>query len=337
MSRQFSRREFLKLAAVGLLAGCSRLSGSADTSAVATRRAEVVRFHPVAPSRVIHTHHAGVWRGEMLSPDGLRQMLDGSLTALTGLTDAADAWRTLFSPHERVAIKVNTIDGSRSWTHVELVTAVATCLQEEAGLPAEQIVIFDRLTDELESAGFTINRDGRGARCYGTGFDYTKGWELVGSPVRLSNILLECDALINMPILKQHGMSGISFAMKNHYGTFDRPERYHETISQAIAELNALAPIKERTRLIISDMLSIVGADSGEWWSAVTGDSILMSFDPVAHDTVGLQVYEDALTSEGPDPETASRLAAPWLERAAALGVGTNDPDHIDLVEVRLA
>jgi hypothetical protein len=124
--------------------------------------------------------------------------------------------------------------------------------------------------------------------------------------------------------------------MKDHFGTVDRPERYHQTISGTIAELNALAPIKERTRLIIGDMLSIVGAGSGEWSSAVAGDSILMSFSPVSHDTVGLQVYEDALTPEGPDPETASRLAAPWLEHAVALGVGTDDLDHIDLVEVHL-
>jgi uncharacterized protein (DUF362 family) len=336
MNKRMTRRQFLGLAAAGLLAGCSPISRAADTSAVATRRAEVVRFHPVAPSKVIHARHAGVWSGEVLSPDALQQMLDASLTALTGLTDAAEAWRTLFAPHERVAIKVNVIGGSDFWTHAPLVTAVTDRLQE-AGVPAKQIVIFDRLTDELEGAGFTVNRDDRGVRCYGTGFDYTKGWDLIGSPVRLSNILLECDALINMPILKEHGTSGISFAMKNHYGTFDRPERYHENISEAIAELNVLPPIKERTRLIIGDMLSIVGAVSGSWSSAVPGDSILMSFDPVAHDTVGLQVFTETATAEGGNPDLATRLATPWLENGAEMGLGTNDLDSINWMEVNLA
>ena len=32
----------------------------------------------------------------------------------------------------------------------------------------------------------------------------------------------------------------------------------------------------------------------------------------------------------------ADRLANPWLENGAVLGLGTNDPDNMDLVEVSL-
>jgi hypothetical protein len=38
----------------------------------------------------------------------------------------------------------------------------------------------------------------------------------------------------------------------------------------------------------------------------------------------------------GRNPEAITHLAAPWLASGAELGLGTNDPAHIDLVEVTL-
>ena len=327
--RVISRRAFLKLAAMaGLLAGCRPIRQLAATPT----KPPVTRIRPDAPGKVVRARHAGVWDGDTLVPEAIRQMLDAAIRSLTGLDDANAAWAALFDPGERIAIKVNTIRESDFWTHVPLVMAVTECLQE-AGVPADQIVIFDRLTRELENAGFPVNQDGPGVRCYGTEGDYTPGWTLLDTEVRLSDILLNCDALINMPILKRHGISGLTFAMKNHYGTIDRPGRFHSNAEHAIPELNALPPIKERTRLIIGDALTVC---TRFWRSAVTGDSILMSFDPVAHDTVGLLVFGEALASEGFSPGGETALAARWLENGARLGLGTNDPDSIKLVEVRL-
>lgn len=353
------RRKFIKMAAVaGLLAGCrpTRQPEAVPTSAptatamptntppatptgaptatptVTARRSDVIKMYPDAPSKVVHTHHAGVWDGEDLAPEAIRQMLDGSITELTGLNDATKAWAALFDPGERVAIKVNTIRTSDYWTHAPLVMAVTERLQA-VGIPAEQIIIFDRVTRELENAGYSVNPDGPGVRCYGTMEDYTEGWTIMDTSVRLSDILLNCDALINVPLLKQHSLSGISFAMKNHYGTFDRPSRFHSLIERAIPELNDLQPIRDRTRLIIGDALMIVKPG---WAWAVTGDSIFMSFDPVAHDMVGLQLYDKVIVSEGGNPVAATNRATLWLENAAKLGLGANDPDHMELVEVTL-
>jgi uncharacterized Fe-S center protein len=152
--------------------------------------------------------------------------------------------------------------------------------------------------------------------------------------VGLSNILLNCDALINVPILKQHAWSGISFAMKNHYGTFTKPSSFHgERIVRGIAELNALPPIKERTRLIVGDTLAIVKAG---WRDAVRGSSILMSFDPVAHDTVGLYLYNQMLAAEGGDPAGATEQANAWLTASAELGLGVNNLDNIEWMDVQI-
>ena len=360
--RGICRRDFLKLAAAaGLLAGCrphqqptptpvlSEAEGpttvptttptSAPTATPLPPRPEIIQFYPDVPSKVVRARHGGVWDGEELVVEAIRQMLDGSITELTGLDDAREAWASLFAPGERIAIKVNAFRNSLIWTHVPLVVAVTECLQE-VGVPVEQIVIFDYYTSELEEAGYPVNEDGFGVRCYGTDDNYTAGWQLVGSDIRLSDILLDCDALINMPVLKAHMIAGISFAMKNNYGTFGRPQNFHRPrIERAIAELNALAPIKDRTRLIIGDVLTacLRYASSYPYWqSDMIGDSILMSFDPVAHDTVGLQMFSQLLTDDGGDPATATSWANPWLENGAELGLGTNDPDNMDLVEVSL-
>ena len=120
-------------------------------------------------------------------------------------------------------------------------------------------------------------------------------------------------------------------------GTFDRPASFHRPrTGPAIAELNALPPIRDRTRLVIGDTLTVCPLSRGGWHQAVTGDSILVSFDPVAHDTVGLQMLGEVMASEGFDPAAATELANGWLTASAELGLGTNNPDSIELVEVNL-
>jgi hypothetical protein len=259
-------------------------------------------------------------------------MLDASIAQLTGLSDAAEAWSTLFDPSERIAIKVNTISSSDFWTHVPLVMAVTECLQD-LGTPAEHIVIFDRSSSELKNAGYPVNQFEAGVLCYGTDGNYTGGWRLLDNDLMLSDILLDCDALINMPILKGHSIAGCSFAMKNHYGTIDRAARFHRPIGPAIAGLNALEPIRDRTRLIIGDNLAIC---TKNWSRASTGDSILMSFDPVAHDSIGVQVLGEVLASQGSSAAAAMNTSLWWLEQADELGLGIHDLHTIELREISL-
>jgi hypothetical protein len=349
--RKLTRRQFIKLsgtvAAAGLLAGC----GIASKPNVS--REDVLKFYPDAPSKVVHAHHAGVWKGtpteladsseenNLLVPEALREMLDASIAELTGLDKARDAWSALFSPDERIVIKVNAFRNGLIWTHVPLVTAVTESLQD-AGIPAEQIVIFDYYTYELETAGFAVNEDGAGVRCCGTDSNYTQEGTVEGRDIELSDILLECDALINMPVLKSHMIAGISFAMKNHYGSIRSPSLLHSNIGNAMAELNALSPIKDRTRLIVGDALTACLRYEGAfpyWRSDWAGDSILLSFDPVAIDTMALQILERLLTAAGGNPaalRALTEMATPCLESGAELGLGTDDPTNIDFREINL-
>jgi hypothetical protein len=62
-----------------------------------------------------------------------------------------------------------------------------------------------------------------------------------------------------------------------------------------------------------------------------------MSFDPVAHDTVGLQLYNSSMLPEFEMSQTPTFARAnPWLESGAELGLGIHDPAAIERLEVTL-
>ncbi len=316
------------------------VTATAPASLAAGPLPEIVKFFPSVPSRVVQTHHSGVWSDKTLVPGALDQMLDASITRLTGLADARTAWAALFKPGERILIKVNTFSNSLIWTHVPLVLAVTDSLQA-AGIPAEQITIYDYRTSELSTAGYTVNVDGPGVRCTGMDSNYSAEPSDVNDiPIKLANLLKECDALINIPILKSHMMAGITFAMKNHYGSFYYPDMLHGDRMRGVAALNALPEIKDRTRLVIGDALSanLRYANSYPYWQEDwLGDSILMSFDPVAHDTLGLQLLTRELEKVGGNPASLVGMAEPAFQYAVELGLGTNDLANMDAIEQTVA
>jgi hypothetical protein len=63
----------------------------------------------------------------------------------------------------------------------------------------------------------------------------------------------------------------------------------------------------------------------------------MMSFDPVAHDTIGFDMLCRLLREDGGDPARYESQAAPWLANGAEIGLGTNDLSNIDLEETVLS
>lgn len=302
----------------------------------AYRRPEIIKFHPDAKSRVVHARSVDAWQGDKLSPEALRKLIDTTLVKLTGKEDAKSAWLALFDPSERIAIKVNTFRNSTIWTHPELTKAVTDSMQD-AGIPGEQITIFDYYDNELETAGYKLNKDGPGVRCYGTEDAYTNRYPITpNKTTMLSDILVNADALINMPVLKSHMIAGVTFALKNHYGSVQMPDPLHD-IAGCLPGLNALAQIKDATRLVIGDILEANTKYSSGWpyWEAdYKGDSILMSYDPLAHDKVGYDLLLKYCDEKGSPTEYLKGMAEPWFKTCGEAGIGTNDMGNIELLEV---
>jgi hypothetical protein len=203
---------------------------------------------------------------------------------------------------------------------------------QEAGLAAENILIFDRTDGELASAGYNLNDGGSGIQCRGN-----RG---TGSQANLSQATVsfyrefdEYSAIVNIPTPKQHSGAGISVALKNHYGSVDRPGALHGSwCNPAIAELNAQANIQAKTRLIVGAALNVSPVD---WNQPVRENALLLSFDPVALDTVARDILVRQRQSLGLSAGYVIEGAL-HLQTAQSLGLGATDVAAIDLREVTL-
>jgi hypothetical protein len=136
-------------------------------------------------------------------------------------------------------------------------------------------------------------------------------------------------------------MVGLSAALKNHLGSINNPAAYHywepDRLPKSVPELNALAPIRTKTRLVIIDAVRPLFAggpvDDPQYRWDYRG--LIVSTDPVAAEAVGMRILEAkrAEVRKGPWPMTAAQF---MLAHAQEIGLGNADPDRIDLVETKL-
>ncbi len=63
-----------------------------------------------------------------------------------------------------------------------------------------------------------------------------------------------CDAVINLPVLKDHGIVGVTMALKNMFGAIHNPNKYHPNAGDPyVADVNMLPAIRQKVRLTICD------------------------------------------------------------------------------------
>ncbi|MDI6783568.1 MAG: DUF362 domain-containing protein, partial [bacterium] len=273
----------------------------------------------------------------------VRQMVNQSMMRLTGAPSAKDAWRRFFSPRDIIGIKVNVLAGKQLSTHPELALALAYNLQD-AGIPANNIIIFDRQNNELQIAGYQLNFSRTGIRCYGTdtaGLGYEpepRVYNSVGSC--FSRILTEqCTALINVPVLKDHGIVGTSSAMKNWYGVVHNPNKYHDNLGDPyIADLSCIPVVKDKMRLVISDALVAQchgGPSYKPQWSWYY-NGLIVATDPVAHDYLSWQIIEQKRKEKGLPSLKAQEREPTWLATATdkERKLGVNEPSKIEVINI---
>ena len=94
----------------------------------------------------------------------LLNVLDRAMQALYDCDSPLEAWKKVVRPGETVGLKVNCLAGKGISTSVALVDAICERLQQ-AGI--KDIVIWDRLNADLESARFRVVERGSGIRCFG--------------------------------------------------------------------------------------------------------------------------------------------------------------------------
>jgi uncharacterized protein (DUF362 family) len=268
--------------------------------------------------------------GNDMPVDAAREFLDRSLSAITGKNERGAAWGALFGPGETVGIKLSCLPGRMLSTSPGLTAAIVEGLLA-AGLAKKNIIIWDRSSRELEKAGYGIARSG--LRTMGSdelpGGGYGERIEEAGSVGTIfSRIMEEIDALISVPVLKDHDLAGVSIAMKNMYGAIFNPNKFHANrCDPFVADLCSHPLVRGKLRLSVCDA-SRVQAHDGPAYSpryAREYGGLLVSRDPVALDFCGWTVI-DSLRRDMGLPTLAEAGREPsYIKTAGRKGLGNAD------------
>lgn len=322
-NRRLSRRDMLRssaAAAAALGLSCGPLARAArllaQTSAIAVRPRSRV---------VVVTHPEVLIRDFQANRPIMEQMIERGLRELTGADSAEKAWRQVAQDGDRVSAKTTRSGGVNLRTHDEIGFYLQRRLSEAAKVDREKIIIWDR--PDLRGPMLELSDPYR--------------LPTSGKETRLRAVLArDVTAIVNLPVLKTHHGSGVSISMKNHFGSINNPSAFHgwdDGMWQHIAEVNALEPIRTRTRLVICDATRPLydggpGDNDRYRWNA---NALIIGFDPVAVERVGLEMLLKKREAEARKPWPLP-AAQKLVEYADKLDLGNADLKRIDIVEVKL-
>ncbi len=297
-------------------------------------------FSTMKQSKVIIVQNPAVFQGKSVRREILVQMLHTGISKLLQNTDVQAAWKSLFTPDDIVGLKINGLAGRGLSTRPEVAYGIVEGLKL-ADIPEEHLIIWDKANRDLKRAGFRINTSSRGVKCFGTdalrGGGYDAKPSIAGEVGSLFSTILSkhCTAMVNVPILKDHDLSGVSIGLKNFYGAIHNPNKYHQNnCNPYIADLNTHPYIREKVKLTICDALipQYHGGPSYKPKWTWTFGGILMSLDAVALDAVGTDLIEQKRRENGLKSLRDVGRPPDYIRTAAEYGLGVADVNRIEIV-----
>ncbi len=142
-----------------------------------------------------------------------------------------------------------------------------------------------------------------------------------------------CTALVSMPALKAHWLTGLGTVFKNYILYSGNPSSYHGERNANLGEIWLLPGVKGKTRLVLVDALRPLcdkgpQVDPRYMWDY---KGLIVGTDPVAVETVGLHIITEKRRQLRGEPWP---LSPPPLSVAAAderYGLGTSRMSEIKL------
>jgi hypothetical protein len=316
---------------------------------------------PPARARVVQVDQPGATVDYEAQPALVQDMMRRGMLRWTGKTDLKAAWLSVVSVKDVVGLKVYSAPGASSGTRPAVVEAVVQGLLQ-AGLPASNIIVWDKRLGDLRAAGYADLATRYHIRLAGsadTGYDEKVTY---GSNPLLGTLVagdLEFDLhgatsgrnsyvsklvtsnmtkIISIAPLLNHNLAGVcghfySLSM----GSVDNTMRFQlgaARLAQAVPEIYAMQALSDHVALNITDGLicQYQGEQTSMLHHSTELNQIWISNDPVALDTLAIEEMDRErqaknLESHGDNPDL--------YQNAALLELGVADPAKIKLEVVK--
>jgi len=311
-------------------------------------------------ARVVIVEDANATEAYRPRADYVEAMLRRGITRLTGENNSRDAWLSLVSTQDVIGLKVYSKPGANSGTRPAVVAAVAKGLIN-AGIPAQNIIVWDREETDLREAGFFLLAEELNIRIAGAakvGWDETnyydsplignllfgdlefeKKGEGVGRKSHLSKLVSQqLTKIINLTPLLNHTEAGVcgnlySLAM----GCADNSHRFESDanrLATAVPEIYALPLVGDRVVLNLTDALicQYEGGQRGLLHYSTMLNQLRLSRDPVALDVLSLKELD---IQRRKAKALNLRPNVELYRNAALLELGASDPARMKLETIK--
>jgi len=294
---------------------------------------------PSGRARLVRVESDRVWSGKARDPRVVEEMVTAGVLALSGERSREDAWRRYFKPGMRVGLKINLLGRPLVYTAPEVTDAV-TAGALLAGVSPGDVIVWDRWESHFRPTRYRLGR-GRLGETVEHGGRYDKGRALhaSGGVAPIDTIPLErTDVTVSLPLVKDHGTSGVTLALKNiAFGCYDHHSRAHDDgCDPFIAEAYEHFVANVRVPLIVMDATEACfdggpcPADRSRLWRE---NAIYLGTDPVAMDLV-TRALISARRAEAGLADLVRR--SHHIETAIRRGLGVGDPAHIEVTRLRV-
>lgn len=273
------------------------------------------------PGRVIEVHDPHAISDNHVSQPIVRRMLEHGMKELTGKSTIAEAWSLFIKPTDVVGIKINPSGAPACCSSPELVREIIRAV-EMVGIPARNIVIYDRYSYEIQLASYraflpleiqiigiestysSLDLSGYDMNVYCQA-DFFGEWE---TRSYLAKVVSErVDKIINVPTMKDHAAAGVTGCLKNAaYGSFNNVGRSHHEpltyVDPLIGIMCSVEPLRSKVVLNIMDGMREVwhgGPLTQVQKFIAQPGKLLLGTDPVAVDTIELKTIEKKRKEEG--------------------------------------
>ena len=208
-------------------------------------------------SKVILVRNKSVISGENIFDKGIMEkMLDQAIVKLTGANSEIEAWNQILKKEDILGIKSNV------WSHLSTPKELEEILKEKA------------LSVGIDQSNISINDRG----------------------IRNDKVFQNSTALINVRPARTHHWSGVGTLIKNYIMFDSQPSAWHTDSCADLAKLWKVHGVDKKTRLNILVMMTPLfhGVGPHDYnrnyiWNY---HGLLVGFDPVAVDAVGVRILQ---------------------------------------------